>query len=393
MNFKLAASKIGKKIAIAVFTGLLFLPAALFAVRAVTGKKADVSLKGYFNEYAIPDLNKDSVADGSFQSGFADWLSNSFPPRGVFIKTYNSIKLDLFRLGNNIIGKDKYIFEYAYVSSELMLEPKNNLAITESREQMRDYVDKLQAIDAALKAKGKGLVFYISASKADECRDHLPKSYMVQEAKVGQRSVDCLKEMLSETDINWFYTPDLIPELPCRPFYATGIHWSRPFEQKVTLEVLDRISQETGRTYRKWELTDLKKSDKPFGRDADLYDTLNVWEDYFDDEYYEYDTVNVVPEDYSNLNILMQGGSFAHGVWGDVWKHYSDEDIMYINYCEYLYNKDKEFTVLGNDWNNLPLEELVDNADCIVIEINEAVISNYSNGYVDQLYDHLCGEK
>lgn len=382
-----------KKVMIGIFLGTLFLPGILFGVRASSGKKADVELKGYFDEVPTPQVSLDSVRNGEFQSGFTNWFNSEFPPRGIFIKTYNSLRFDLFGLANNIIGKDKYIYEYSYVSSELKLEPKNNMAIPESRQQLEDYVNKLQAVKDALKEQGKGFVFYISASKADECRDNLPKSYLVQEAKGGIRSTDYLKELLGQTDINWFYTPDLATDLPCKPFYSTGIHWSRPFEQKVTLEVLRRISMETGKTYRTWELTDVKTQDKPFGRDCDLYDTMNVWEPPFEDTYYEYDTKDIIPEEYDRLNILMQGGSFAHGVWGDVWKHYPEEDIQYINYCEYLYNKNKEFTVLGNDWNNLPVDELIENADCIVIEINEAVITNYSNGYVDLLYDHLCGDR
>ncbi|MBP3296741.1 MAG: hypothetical protein J6M27_09175, partial [Lachnospiraceae bacterium] len=326
------------KLVIGIFLGILYMPAILFGVRALSGKKADVELKGYFDEVPVPQASVDSIVSGEFQGSFTNWFNAEFPPRGVLIKTYNSLRFDLFGLANNIIGEDRYIYEYAYVSSELMLEPQNNMAITESREKLEDYVMKLQAVRDALRAQGKGFVFYISASKADMCRDRLPKSYLVQEAKDGIRSVDYLKELLTKTDIDWFYAPDIATDLPCKPFYSTGIHWSRPFEQKVTLEVLRRVGMETGETYRSWELTELKTQKEPFSRDCDVFDTMNIWEPPFEDAYYEYDTQKVIPEEYDHLNILMQGGSFAHGVWGDVWAHYPEEKIQYINYCEYLYN-------------------------------------------------------
>ncbi len=382
-----------KKLVIGIFLGILYLPAILFGVRALSGKKADVELKGYFDEVPVPQASVDSIVSGEFQGSFTNWFNAEFPPRGVLIKTYNSLRFDLFGLANNIIGEDRYIYEYAYVSSELMLDPANNMAITESREKLEDYVMKLQAVRDALRAQGKGFVFYISASKADICRDHLPKSYLVQEAKDGIRSVDYLKELLTKTDIDWFYAPDIATDLPCKPFYSTGIHWSRPFEQKVTLEVLKRVGMETGETYRSWELADLKVQEEPFSRDCDVYDTMNVWEPPFEDAYYEYDTKEVIPEEYDHLNILMQGGSFAHGFWGDVWAHYPEEEIQYINYCEYMYNQTGEFKTLEDDWANLPLEEFLGKADCVVIEINEAVITNYSNGFVDLLYEYLCADR
>ena len=94
-----------KKVMIGIFLGTLFLPGILFGVRAASGKKADVELKGYFDEVPTPQVSLDSVKTGEFQSGFTNWFNSEFPPRGIFIKTYNSLRFDLFGLANNIIGK------------------------------------------------------------------------------------------------------------------------------------------------------------------------------------------------------------------------------------------------------------------------------------------------
>ena len=48
---------------------------------------------------------------------------------------------------------------------------------------------------------------------------------------------------------------------------------------------------------------------------------------------------------------------------------------------------------LYNDWNNVDLKTLVDESDCVVIEMNEGVIFHLSDGFVDRLYEILCEEE
>ncbi|MBP5492420.1 MAG: hypothetical protein J6Y08_06220 [Clostridiales bacterium] len=416
--------KTGYKILIALFMCVLVLPGALFLVKALSGEPCDVKLKGYFDAGNAPKLTAKNVSNGTFQSDTTNWFNQNFPPRGVLIQSYNSMRYMWFHQGNDILGKDDYIFEYSYVSSELMLEEKNDLSLPENQELMRDYVNKLVAIEDALHAQGKGLVFYISASKADECHDKLPDEYVAMSPENGIRPVDYLRQLFDEAGFDYLYTPDLIEGIPCDAFYASGIHWTRPLEQQVSLAVLRKIQEETGLTYRSWVLTDLQSSSEPYNRDTDVYNSMNIWQPPFDDVFYQYDTENVELEEYDQLNILMQGGSFSHGFWSDVWEHNPDEIIHYINYCEYYYDShdfiplnykdgipdekmqafyDKlkngnmsfsemvmQFQELSCKWDNVPIEQYLSEVDCVVIEINESVITNYSNGFVDQLYKYLC---
>lgn len=376
---------------IALFLTVLALPTVLGALSSITGKSLDTGLKGYFDRHDKPEFSGGSFRDSSFQTEYGDWFGSNYKPRGIYIKTYNTLRFNLFGKAHNIIGKDDYIFEFDYVSSELSLEPKNDFSLPENREKMEDYVYKLQRIQEELEKKDKKLLFYISTSKADLYHDYIPENYLIRKPEGSVRGVDYLMECLSGTDVNWFWTVPMAEDLPCESFYATGIHWSRPFEQKVDIEILKRIRELTGKNMKTWELTDLQTSNEPYFRDTDVFDMMNLWNDPFTDTFYQYDTVNVEPEDSEDVKILMQGGSFAIGFREDLWTQYPGYSLDYINYCEYYVDKDRNVTRLGDDWNNLPLGDLVENADILVIEVNEAVISRYSNGYVDALYEYLCG--
>lgn len=381
-----------KFVIIMIFMAILVLPMSLDALSKIRGKTYDVELKGYFDKYDKPEFTGESFKDTSYQTAYSNYVANNFKPRGLYIKAYNTLRFNLFNKTHNIVGKDNYIFEYDYVSAELSLDPKNDFSLQENRDKMDDYVYKLTKINEVLESRDKKLLFYISDSKASEYHEYIPKNYLDRKPDGSVRGVDYLCECLEKTDIEWIYTPDLASDLPCESFYATGIHWSRPFEQKANLQVLMKMRELTGKNYRSWELTDLQSSSEPYFRDTDVFNMMNIWNPYFTDTFYQYDSANVIPDNYDQMNALVQGGSFAIGFREDVWEHYPDENIKYINYCEYLMDRDKNVARLNDDWNNAPLAQLVDEADIVVIEMNEAVIANYSNGFVDALYEVLCTE-
>ena len=379
--------------AIALFMVILILPAALGIFTKLTGKRIDEELKGYYTVYKRPDFSLSSFMKSEFQTDFSNWFNSKFEPRGFYIKNYNTICFNLFKDSIDIIGKDNYIYEYDYVSSELCIDDYNNYALDATKEKMDNYIFKLEAINEKLLEKDKHLFFYVSASKADEYRDYLPLSATALEPEGCVRGVDYLRDKLSQTDIEYLFATDMTDNLPCESFYATGIHWSRPFEQKVNLAVIEKVEELTGKNYRKWELGELKTSPNPYFRDTDVYDMLNLRNDSFTETFYQYDTANIVPDDYDTMNLLIQGGSFAIGLRKDIWDHYPDENLKYINYCEYFMDNTQVAQVLNNDWNNVDLKALVDESDCVVIEMNEGVIYHLSDGFVDRLYEILCEEE
>lgn len=55
------------------------------------------------------------ILNGSFQRSYGAWTEQTMPFRGVFTKTYNTIRYQAFRLGSRPIGNNGSIFEAAYL--------------------------------------------------------------------------------------------------------------------------------------------------------------------------------------------------------------------------------------------------------------------------------------
>lgn len=130
-------------------------------------------------------------------------------------------------------------------------------------------------------------------------------------------------------------------------------------------------------------------SETPFSRDSDVFDLLNVWNSYGEELFYEHESEMEFPELYDDMRILLQGGSFALGLREDTLKYYPDTVLNYVNYCTYFIDNEGGFYWLNDSWEELDLRECLDETDCVVIELNEARVHKYSNGFVDYLNDVL----
>lgn len=78
----------------AVFLFILFLPAVLM----LFGAASDGSLS-YESKVALEAPSPDTYFSGSFQDGFEDWLSRSYPFRIDVILIYNQLKYDIENIG------------------------------------------------------------------------------------------------------------------------------------------------------------------------------------------------------------------------------------------------------------------------------------------------------
>ena len=72
----------------------------------------------------------------------------------------------------------------------------------------------------------------------------------------------------------------------------------------------------------------------------------------------------------------------------DFSEFYPDNTMNYINY-NYYYVMDGVLTPLHEDWSQLPLRELLDQTDCVVIEINEAKTREEACGFAHYLNSFL----
>lgn len=386
---KVKLNIIRKIICVVFFWGIIGLPLMLQGIFSLTGRAFDLTLNGYFDKYEKPDLTLNAFISGDYQKRFEAWLNNNILSRGAYIKLYNQIRYSCFDMGNNIIGKEKNLFEMYDIANELSLNDRVDYSLSENQKKMEKYVDCLERIDTKLRAIDKHLLVYTTPSKAEYEYDSIPLKYKLQARSNGKRGIDIFREEINKTEVNYLDTREVIINNINTPvFYSTGIHWSRPAEQISSVAVMDILSEISGKNLRNIDLGMLNSNANPYWRDDDLFELLNIFSSPTEKKYYEYSVSREYPEKYEKTKLLLQGGSFAQGLQKDYFDFYSNEELYYINYNNYIMNPDGEIKQLG-EWSELDLGSYLDLVDFVVIEVNDAAIHNESNGFVVYLNEYL----
>lgn len=384
-----------KKGFVIIFFCVIFLPLTLTIFGDWEQKNYDVALKDNSGiTYTYPRFNFENYADRSFQSEFENAWNSDFALHGVLTRTYNQIRFSMFKMNRTaanreyigtdlVVGKNKNIFEYQYIAEYFLLDQFIGFDTEESREQMECYADLLEEISDKLDQVDKKVIFLTTPNKCDYMSEDIPANF--QYAKDGIRAIDVFEEIVEGSSINYVSGRRISDKnkekFPI--FYCSGIHWSRPIEQIVCGEVIRQF----GENCKYVELGDLHASDVPYWRDADVWKLLNIWEN-SDEIYYQYDESMMLPAQYENCRVLIQGGSFAEGLRKMLIDNNISPLVQYINYDNALIDADGNVeTYINQDWNNLDLQKALDNADVIVIEVNENRVGAYAynNGFAGYL--------
>lgn len=376
-----------KKIIVFFFVFIIFCPILLAFFHFATGIKLDATLNGYFDAVDAPELTMSSYIDGEYQPEYEEWLNDSLLPRALYTKIYNQIEYSCFDLGSRVIGKQNNIFEREYVEDALALD-EFNYALPDKQAELTAYAEHLVNIQNKLQKYNKHLVVYFTPSKAVSEVQDIPASYKARQTSDSIRAIEYLQTLLDQTDVPYLDSHDLLDTHRYPPFYSTGIHWARPIEQETSIALIDLLKEVSGKDLRNIELTSINTSNQPFWRDTDVYDLLNVFSPYPDLTYYEYGTKRQYPDVYEEANILLQGGSFAQGFLKDYSELYTNDNISYINYGYYVMDEFGRTQTL-DAWTDLDLGAYLDQADFVVIELQEAAIVKYSSGFAAYLDEYL----
>ena len=373
-----------KKIAVVAFAAIVFLPAMLGVTGKIFDKKVDVALNGYTDSVSKPALTASSFYEGSFQSAFTAWFDANVKPRGVFTRSYATIRYSLFDLGNRPIGYHKDIFEPAYIESELALTSSYDMSQEENRAGMEAYVEKLGTLQKKLAAVGKYLYVYVPANKANMHLHNIPEKYKAMANSEAVNPNALFDKLMRETSIPYLNTVEIGRTLEYPAFYNTGIHWSRPFEQTVSQRILSDLRELTGKNYRQIQFGEINVSTDPFWRDNDVFDLLNVWS-LPDITYYEYSVNQTFPKEFDRLGVLLSGTSFADGLRSDILSAYPTENVYYVNRSDFFQKPNGEIQAFYGDWNALHLSEYLDKIDVVIIENITPELNKYSHGFVEHL--------
>ncbi|MCR5775576.1 MAG: hypothetical protein K6G42_10870 [Lachnospiraceae bacterium] len=370
-----------------IFMIIISISLVLGCLKHFTSIPFDVELKGYIDVTDDIELSADSILDRSFMNYFESKIDTYLPLRGIYIKTYNTLMYYLFNVGNRPIGKDGYIFEPAYLESTCCMGVHDYSSETKNKE-MQDFVDQLVEVNNKLNAIGKSFFVYVVPGKSTILPEKMPLKYRLMYKEKSLNSTESLKEMIQKANLPCVFCEDYVDSLEYPPFYSSGIHWSRTYEQFTSKSLVNEIGELTKKHYKNFSTDSVAISTEPFRRDADVYNLLNLWPQP-ECTYYQYNTSAPVGGGYDRLNMLLYGDSFSEGLYNDLYENIPEDNIARINRDEYVANSTGSFYDLNHDWTNLNLQFHLDCADVIAVEIVEPCIVDYTNGYLKYLSDYL----
>lgn len=374
-----------KKALCAIFLVVLFAPALLGVISVMfKDKNFDVDLLGYTDVIDRPNLTRESYASGKFQKDCASWFESKLKPRGIMIKTYGTIRYNLFNLGNEVIGSNNDIFQENYITTEFALASAYDMANADSSARVDGYVAALEETRQKLETMGKTLYVYVGANKAEFHSENVPRKYREMKPEGSVNITDYFRSGLGQTAVPYKICSDLKTELVYPAFYPTGIHWSRTFEQTVSSQIIAELSDITGKNYRDLILGNVRESKEPFWRDSDVFNLLNVW-NRVDCTYYEYEIEKDNADVYDKMRFLIVGDSFALGLRTDILSTYPDEEVYTIQYDQYIQMPDGSRNELNHNWETLDLQYYLDNTDVIILGFTEPNIVNCSDGFIQYL--------
>lgn len=377
-----------KKTFVAIVIAIIYLPLVLGIVSANTKYNCDVTLDGYTDNVEKPQFKPETFFTGEFQSNYSAWFEQNLKLRGVFTRTYSSIRFNLFYLGNRPVGYNHDVFEWNYINSELGINGAENLNNQQNQELLDDYVDKLVSVNEKLQKCGKTLYLFVTPSKANFNKTNISKKYKDISPDDMVTPVEYLAEKIAKTDVPYLICRDMKDSLEYPAFYTTGIHWSRTFEQKASAQVISDLAALTGKNYRNIVLGNANQSSEPYWRDDDVYKLLNVWNKINNIDYYEYTEEREYSEEYDKIRLLIQGTSFSEGIRRDISMVYPYEDVYYINRAKYITDlTEKQIKI--ESWDTFDITNYLNNVDAIVIETTEAEIMYRANGFLEYLNSFL----
>ncbi len=276
------------------------------------------------------------------------------------------------------IGKSGYLYEIAYMEEYLGVSGSVYTAVTD--DGLQEMVNRMKYIQEELAKRGITMLYVTTSSKASAYADYIPEHYKNSVTTVPGyvRPIDRLRVMLEGSGINYLDSAKYYEEIGLLvTFPKTGIHWNALASFESTSKLLSMYRDLTGKqTVDIFCRGVLSYGDAPsgFNNEKDIFNILYGRVDpkyraeaIQDDAYYAPDIV-VGNQGAPKLNVLVQGGSFAHSI-----VHYMG-NYGVANVTQVYYN---DFGNTGrNPWTEGPeaWATILQGKDLIVFEATEQQI-------------------
>jgi hypothetical protein len=251
------------------------------------------------------------------------------------------------------------------------------------------------------------LFVILSPSKVTHCPEHLP-DWAIRQQEVSRRMYphrkadhEILAPLLAEADINcidavtWFHglkqeqQQNSLPEY--RLFTKGGVHWSLYGGHLVTIRLLDRLKELTGEdltTLRCWKVS---VDYETLSTDNDLGDVLNIWTPWVTKGPTAHCHIMGTPGQWQP-DVLWVGSSFSYTLTDllDLYHVYRQRDTLFMFGRRVSFPSGQAGPVhrANFDWER----ELL-GRDLLIIEINEAQMSDPGFGFVERALEFFDAQE
>lgn len=350
---------------------LLFLP----LIQVTVSPFKLVGLKGAIKLTTIPQFTIASFFNTTYQDSAANYLKHNFPFKGDLVRFHNQIDYSLFKKINTVftLGKQNYIFDYAYVNS---ITGKDLLSDKDLQQKNNSFLNAV----SILKKLNIPIIVCFVPNKANFYLE-----YLVEPVTMATKTNHYFFEkMLLDNNIPFinfdrkFKLMKKDAAYPLIPKY--GAHWSSYGSYFGALALFEKLDEVTKKRHVELNLNQLVLSEKSKFTDGDYLATLNLivkWKQ----EPLAYPQLSFII--HKKPNLLFISDSF-------IWNFY---DLNIIENCldnqseVWYYNKSK-FNInrkqIGFNANEIALDD-IKNKDAIILLTSDPGMQNFGFGIFEQI--------
>lgn len=355
---------------------------SVFVCKQWYSESAIYPLKGAIEKVEFPTWNSEDWLSGSFQEAFDKASNRNFGFHSIFILLHNQWDYHCWKRANSkdvIIGKDDYLFEQPYIDGLYGVKHAEKISTLESKKQ------SILNVCNAFKSRGKEVLFAIMPGKHLFHSDKIPDRLRGEIAEENIYTV--FKKWVQENELNYIdfqkYFVEHKQEIKHPIFTKLGIHLSDYAENIVLDSLLHYIENKSDENIYDYQFSETSFSTKPWGRDADIGNALNLWKP-LQSETLTYRSIEFSAVDQQfTPRVLIIGDSFYWKLFhiANENKLFSKHEFWYRNHSVWVPNqgKEKHFT---SDVRTL---QSLDDFDIVLIMGTSITIEEYGWGYFERL--------
>lgn len=348
----------------------------------ITGHRYELS--GVSASHSYPNTMS-GIMEGTWQAQTEDAIIDNCVLRSWLIPIRNQVTYSVFRTSPHIsvtLGKKGYLYEEQYILEKLQITPPI------SDEALETLIAKLCLLQERLASRGKILFLFISPSKAYVYPEYIPDSYVsIAPEHFEMSSYEKLLSHLQQKSIPYY---DSVPfvvstrdstEYPA--YTATGIHWSHVKGFAVTQQLADAMEEQLDINLPEFELSWIPVP-TAIGADNDTEELLNI----FSRQAIAYYApgVTITDAERDNLHLLARGGSFMGATVYNMMDFDFFDSTYYMENTQLIYQKKVSYFT---SYEELPIAERLEDADILLLEVNQESIENMSFGFIDYLLENI----